>query len=224
MSGKSPPAILLRSIKLPEDVRASFWASRFRQAKSDGLIIFVVFTFLGFGIAGIAEAYFFSDLSSALSVVIGLACGLLATLGVTVLHFVDLPLIRRDLKAGTLVEAHVVCKRAARVRLKGSSLMAVALDCGDDVLVLIGEWWLNKNRLDIWEDPRSRKQFPALRFRIHYLPRSGQVLRVYVDEGPLRIDESDPVEPMISLDCSKHAEVVHVKQDFQSLVVEERAI
>ena len=220
MSSKSPSAISLRSIKLPEEVRASVWASRFRQVKSDGVIIFVVFTFLGFGIAGIARALFFSDLSSTLSVVIGISCGLVAMLCVAFLNFVDLPLIRIDLKAGTLVEAQVVCERAVRVRIKGSSLVAVALDCGDDVLVLIGEWWLNKNRLNIWENPMSRKEFPAKRFRIHYLPRSGQVLKVHLDEGPLRIDESDLVEPTISLNCSKYAEVVYVNQDFQSLTVE----
>jgi len=221
MSSSSPPAVSIRSIKLPGDVRARAWASRFRQARSDGIMIFVVFAFLGLGIAGIARALFFRNLASTLSAVIGLVCGLLAALYVALLNFVDLPLLRRDLKAGSLLEATVICERATRVRLRGSSVTAIALHCGDDVLVLIGEWWLNKNRLDIWDDPKGRKQFPSTRFRIQFLPQSGQVLRVHVDEGPVRVDESELVEPMISLHFSKYAEVVHVNQDFQSLIVEE---
>ena len=224
MSSKSMPGLSLRSIALPDEVRSFVWASRFRQARSDGMILFVVFAFVGFGIAGLGEALFFDDLSFAMSGPVALSCGLVAALWMAFLNFVDLPLVQRDLKAGVLVEANVVCSRAARVMLQGSSLTAVALDCGDAVLVFIGDWWLNKNK-DIWEHPMKRKQFPGRRFRIQYLPLSGQVVRVQVDDGPLRIeesdDESDLVEPMISIHCSKYAEVVHVDQDFESLVAKE---
>ncbi len=218
MSSESPPAISLRSVTLPSDVRASFWASRFRQAKSDGIVIFAVFVVLGFGIGGIVKALFFTDLSSTFSAWIGLACGLLATLVMTFLNFADLRLIRRDLKDGVFIEATVVCERAIRVRLEGTSLEAVAINCGNDVLVLMGEWWLNKNRLDIWDNSRSQKQFPARRFRIQYLPRSGQVLRVQVDGSRLAVVESDRAEPMIRLNYSRYSEVVHLKQSLQSLL------
>lgn len=218
MASESTPEISVRSIELPAHVATSVWASRFRQAKSDGIIIFAVFTFCGLGVARIARLLFFSDISSVHSFAFGLTCGILAGTGILFLNFVDWPLIRKDLKAGICVDASVVCNRATRIRLQGSSLEGVALDCGNDVLVLIGDWWVDKTRLDIWDNPTCRKRFPAKRFRIQFLPRSGQVLFVQVIEGPLPINEPEPVEPMVALDFTKYSEVVHVKQTFRSVV------
>ncbi|HMP80889.1 MAG TPA: hypothetical protein PKD54_15645, partial [Pirellulaceae bacterium] len=215
------PGISLRSIELPANARASGIRAHFRQAKQDAAIIFLVFTFLGFGVAGIAESIWFGDFSTIQTALIAIACGLLASLGMALLHTLDLPSTYKELKSGVCIEASVSCQRAIRVRIARSSLEGIALDCGDDVLVLIGEWWLNNNRSEIWMDPKSRKNFPAQQFRIQFLPRSAKVLAVYVESGPLFVEEPEPVEPLISLPFSRYSEVVHVKQNLRSITLDE---
>lgn len=217
-NNKLEPEILTQSIELPAELQGSFLESRYRQLKSDAKITFFVFTFLGFGLAGIARSFWFSHFPSVYSAGFAVAVGILASLGILFLHNLDFSETRKELKSGECLEAMVSCKRAMRVRLSGSSLEGVALDCGDDVLVLIGDWWLNDNRSDIWMVPNSRKRFPAWRFRIQFLPGSGKVLAVHVEGGTLSIEKLEPIETIIELRFSKYSEVVHAKQSLKSMM------
>ena len=221
MSSKSTPEISLRSIELKEDVRTSILNSLSRQTMGDSKIIFFAFTFLGFGLAGLARLLWFSNFTTIHSAITAISCGLLGAIGMTLLHILEVHTLRKELKTGICIEASVFCDRAIRVRIAGSSLEGIAMDCGDEVLVLIGDWWLNKNRSDIWVVPKSQKKFPAQRFRIQFLPQSGKVLAVLVEKGPLIVDEREPVQPLIALKFSKYSEIVHMRQGLRSLIVDE---
>lgn len=121
--------------------------------------------------------------------------------------------------AGTCIEADVFCYCATNVSFQKSSLEGIALDCGADVLFLIGAWWLNKNRLDVFENNKYRHRFPARRFCIRFLPISGRVLFVEILDEILRVNEPKPLEPIVDLVFSKYAEVVLVNQTLQSMIV-----
>lgn len=185
--------------------------------------MFAVFAFYGLGATQFVK-WFFGELCWPCVFGVALASGAVAAFVMFALNFADWPSIQKELKSGMCIEATVVCERATRIWLVGSELEGVACDCGNDVLILIGNWWLNESRVDIWKDPTCRKRFPGKCFHMQFLPRSGQVLSVQVIEGPLPIEEPEPFEPMITLDFPKFSEVILVNQTYQSLVVGETEV
>ncbi len=219
MINQSTPSLRIQSIDCPPGVYEYLRRSRFRQACSDAGIVFLLFGFLGFSIAGIARTFFFSDLSSGYSAVCGFGCGLIAALVMIFMDLHDLPAVLSEVVAGSIVEASVDCQRAIKVRFDGSDIEGVALDCGEEVLVLRGNWWANENKREIWDDLSSRQRFPAQKFCIRYLPKSGQVIQVDVIEGPLRVDEPE-TELVISLHCHRYAEVIHLSEAFYAVTAQ----
>jgi hypothetical protein len=220
MNNEQTQRISTRIIELPSGASASIRASRFRQTKSDCIIMFAVFTFFGLGLAGMVEYLVLPGASTIFSLGIAVATGSLAALGIAFANSVDWPLIRRDLDAGTCVAADVACNRAIAVGFQQNSLSGVALDCGPDTLVLIGNWWLNKNRSEIWKNAAMQKRFPADQFSMIFLPVSGKVLSIDVRGDCLDVNESEGSEVSLDLAFSKYAEVVHVDKPLNLLIAE----
>ncbi|PHS14346.1 MAG: hypothetical protein COA78_05945 [Blastopirellula sp.] len=218
MSNVSTAKLSVRTIDLPADTATVILKSQFRQAKSDCTIIFVIFTFVGLGISGFMRMFVFSDPSPLLSLGIALTCGSFAALCMLGISFLDWPLVRKDLDAGVCLEAEIIASRSIAVRFPQNSLSAIALDCGDDTVVLLGEWWLNETQIDIWGTQKIRKDFPSTHFSIRYLPISGKVLSVNISGKKLRTEESETSEPILDLDFSKYAEIVHVNNPLDAIM------
>ena len=183
-------------------------------------MMFTIFTILGFAFAGVVEWLFALELTPILTVAIALSTGFVGLFLMLVLDLYDWPSVRSEIAQGECLEIEVMTTHAISVRFPNSNQQGLALDCGENTVVLIGNWWISKLRPELWLNPEMCTMFPSSHFKLCYLPISHYVLFVEPFGKPLRIkdEENDIPEPTMNIDFPKNAEVTHVNQPLNLLI------
>ncbi len=210
--------ISTRVVPADRDAVAKLRRMAFVQAKYDSLVLLAVFTIAGFGLVQIVEWFFLPDAHPLLQLAIALSCGLLAAIWMFVAQYSGWLSVRKDVATGECVELQVSASRALAVWLTPNELPGIALECGEDILILIGNWWESNLARGLFRTTQMQMRFPVDRFTLNYFPASGRVISVDVSGKKLRFQAGDPNEPTIDLELPKYADVVHVKQDLDSLL------
>jgi hypothetical protein len=220
----SNPGIVIDSDELlPREVNC-VWRAYYRDIVSG-----VVATLLIAAIAIFGFSYMVLDLflrlrhSTLIALIIGLTLGLCAVSYGLAGAVSEYRLLRRDLTSACCQIVRVSSTYVLYVYLpyKYHTFNALAFDCGDHTLLLVGEWWKPKRgRPDIaWHPASAQKSFPNSNFSIRRLPLSGRVLSVEVDGTKLKAKREKPVEPVIELDVPNFMDSYYVEKKLADITL-----
>ncbi|MCY2964637.1 MAG: hypothetical protein NT069_13550 [Planctomycetota bacterium] len=94
-----------------------------------------------------------------------------------------------DCKSGNCERLSVSAHRAVAFETSVTT-PAIAIGCGDRTLIVFGGWWTNRSRRpDItWKSEEPHAEFPAKRFVIRRLTRTGRVLSVQIEGDRLPVE------------------------------------
>ena len=117
--------------------------------------------------------------------------GVFGCAGVSMMYWAvrkDISAVWADLRSMQYEEWTVSPDRIVEVVPDGS-WDAIAVDCGESSIVLIGGWWRYENRSQVKWTGAGKRGFPSSRFTLKVLPKSGRVIGVNVAGRKLKIDK-----------------------------------
>ena len=164
----------------------------------DMLVMFLVFSFLGLGLFSLLGIG-----GHALTFGAAFGAGIIGVLMILIFTRQSILDFIRDIRGKQL---EVICVRATfclAADLNGRHTLA--LDCGEDTLVMQDRWWDNVRRTDVvWSDETDKKRFPTTRFTLRRLPKSGRIVAVSINSSTkLSVDRSDEADAVIVSDAPR---------------------
>ncbi|XZE36946.1 hypothetical protein SH501x_002534 [Pirellulaceae bacterium SH501] len=203
---------------LPESDAKRIFKSYFGEVRGDLLSTGLIVGFLSMGAAWFVFRFFTSyQLTSLRSLAVGCLFGLLAAFYLIIKEAKHFFALRSDLNNGIYERLSVRPKRGIALDLP-NGIPVIALDCGSHTLLLVGDWWKNRQRGEIhWEGSNVRTNFPSTHFSICRLPLSGRVFCVKSDGSKLPIKREKPMEPELKIDIENYFDSYIVAQQLSSL-------
>ncbi len=128
-----------------------------------------------------------------------------------------------DCKSGSCERLSICAHRAVAFETSVTA-PAIAIGCGDRTLIVFGGWWTNRSRRpDItWKSVEPHPEFPAKRFVIRRLTRTGRVLSVQIEGDRLPVERwIDPQTmnlPTLNADFPLSVDVVLLERPLDSLI------
>ena len=200
--------IIVTKRTLSREEASLIWSKSCRQMASDFLTVFCFYGVFAFFLVLTIAHWFVGNVDWKVFPATVVLAGLLTsvTFAGSLKRFL---LIRLDIRTREYEEWLVTPTRAVEVVGNGS-WPCVALQCGDESIVIAGGWWQkHSSRRDIeWTDT-SPDQFPSSNFRVRRFPGSGRVFGVSVSGQKLKIEQL-PARPLLSVphagydDCKRH--------------------
>ena len=161
-----------------------------RKLRNEGIGVAIFgFLFLGAsggGIIGVVLDLCGVDIAFPTLFVIGSICGTVAIIGFHATTHHHRTRLRSDLASGKYEEWTISADRIVEV-VPGGSWKAMAVDCGESSIVLIGGWWRYDNRSPVKWTGAGKRGFPSSQFTLKVRPESGRVIGVNVAGRKLKV-------------------------------------
>lgn len=164
----------------------------------DVFVMFFVFSFLGLGLFS-----FLGIGKQTLTFGAAFGVGIIGVLAILVSSRSSIIDFIRDVQDEKL---ELICVRSTfchAADLNGRHVLAI--DCGENTLLMQDRWWDNIRRTDInWSDTAGKKRFPTTQFTLRRLPNSGRIVAVLIGSSiKLSVDRSCQLDIKIAADAPR---------------------
>lgn len=216
-------AVAIVEISVP--VQRRVWRNYTRGLLNDLAVTFAVVSFFVLGLVRVILALVGNiQAPEKVAVAVGCAAGILACSYLAVMTAAHFREVKSDLRAGKCEAVSVAAAEARAVDLPDGRA-AVALNCGEHTLVIIGNWWKSSLRKNIeWSFRGPNRAFPATRFVLNRLPGSGVVVSINVIGERLRVKRGAPMEPELHLSIPKYMNAYWINRNLRELLGDSSAL